>query len=207
MKTKNLTGNFTSETAVAQKRIDPIPLRVTTKTKHCMKTLKIIILMALLAAVSPPWLHAQTTESFTFTTNRFVPDGNAAGLSDVRNVYSAVGTISSLKVGLKITGEFNGDLYGYLRHSSGFVVLLNRAGKTASDNYGYGGSGFDVTFQTGAANGDIHVYQNVITPADGSPLTGIWEVDGRTVDPTNVTQLSARSTSLTNFHRELERIK
>ena len=200
MKMKTLTHNFTPDPAAAQRRIESVPLRATIKTNKTMKTLKTIILLVLLAAVPPLLLQAQTTESFTFTTNRFVPDGNAAGLSDVRSVTSAVGNISSLKVRLKITGEFNGDLYGYVRHSSGFAVLLNRVGKTVSNNYGYGDSGLDVTFQTGATNGDIHVYQNVITPADGSPLTGVWDVDGRNVDPTNVTELSARSTSLTNFN-------
>lgn len=167
-----------------------------------MKKIKAIVLLVLLAAVSPLLLQAQTTESFTFTTNRLVPDGNFSGLSDVRTVTSAIGNISSLTVHLKVAGEFNGDLYAYLRHTNGFVVLLNRVGKTtaADDDLGYGDSGFDVTFQAGATNGDIHDYQNVTTPADGSPLTGTWQPDGRNVDPTNVTDLTARSTSLTNFN-------
>lgn len=165
-----------------------------------MQRLKVTILLALLGAVVPPLLQAQTTESYTFTTNRLVPDGNASGLSDVRNLNSAIGIISSVQVRLKITGEFNGDLYGYLRHTNGFTVLLNRPGKTASDSYGYPDSGFNVTFQTGATNGDIHLYQNVTTPADGSPLTGTWEPDGRNVDPATVTDASAQSTSLTNFN-------
>ena len=200
VKTKTTTRNFTLETAATQKRVETVPLRDNKlKTNNTMKTLKQILLV-LLAAVSPLLLQAQTTEAFTFTTNRLVPDGSFAGLSDVRNVSSAIGNISSLKVRLKVTGEFNGDLYAYVRHAGGFTVLLNRVGRTASDSFGYGDSGFDVTFQTGAANGDIHVYQNVTTPAAGSPLTGIWQPDGRNVDPTNVTDVSARSTSLTNFN-------
>ncbi len=165
-----------------------------------MKKLKAIILLMLLGTAASPLLRAQTTESFTFTTNRLVPDGNLSGLADVETVNSAIGNISSLTVRLKITGEFNGDLYAYLRNTNGFVVLLNRAGKTASNPYGYGDSGFNVTFQAGASNGDIHVYQNVATPAAGSPLGGIWDVDGRTNDPLTVTDLSARFTSLTNFN-------
>ena len=129
-----------------------------------------------------------------------MPDGNAAGLSDVRNINSAIGNITSLKVSLKVTGEFNGDLYGYLRHSSGFTVLLNRPGKTASNAAGYADSGFDVTFQTGATNGDVHLYQNITTPAAGSPLTGAWQPDGRTNDPANVLDSSSPATSLTNFN-------
>ena len=201
MKTKTPTaGNFTNETAATRQRTGSVPLRDKPETTKTMKTLSAIILWVLLAAVSPPVLQAQTTESFTFTTNRVVPDGNAAGLGDVRSVSSAIGNISSLKVGLKVTGEFNGDLYGYIRHSGGFTVLLNRAGKTASNPFGYGDSGFDVTFQTGATNGDVHVYQDVLMPAAGFPLTGAWEPDGRDVDPANVSELSARSTSLTNFN-------
>src|SRR6266513_935619 len=165
-----------------------------------MQRLGAVILWVLLGALAPLLLQAQTTEIYTFTTNRLVPDGNAAGLSDVRNLNSAIGTIASLKVRLKITGEFNGDLYASLRQGSGFTVLLNRPGKTAANPFGYADSGFDVTFQTGAANGDAHVYQNVTTPANGSPLTGAWEPDGRDVDPTNVTDLSTRATSLTNFN-------
>ena len=200
MKTRFTTDNLTNETAATQRRIENIPLRATTKIHNTMKTLKAKILLVLLATVSPLLLQAQTTESFTYTTNRLVPDGNFSGLSDVRNVSSAVGVISSLQVRLKMTGEFNGDMYAYLRHSNGFVVLLNRVGKTGSDVFGYGDSGFNVTFQNGAANDDIHVYQNVTTPADGSPLTGIWQPDGRNVDPATVTNGSARSTSLTNFN-------
>jgi subtilisin-like proprotein convertase family protein len=166
-----------------------------------MKKFKAIILLALLGAAAPLLLEAQTTESYTFTTNRLVPDGNASGLSDVRNLNSAIGIISSVQVRLKITGEFNGDLYGYLRHTNGFTVLLNRPGKTASDSYGYSDSGFNVSsFQTGATNGDIHIYQNVTIPAAGSPLIGTWQPDGRDVDPATVTDASTRSTSLTNFN-------
>ena len=199
MKTQATTEIFKNETATTQRRFKTVPLRATINIHNTMKTLR-VILWVLLAAVSPLLLQAQTTESFTFTTNRLVPDGSFSGLSDVRNVTSAIGTISSLQVRLKLTGEFNGDVYAYLRHTNGFVVLLNRVGRATNNAFGYGDSGLDVTFQDGAANGDIHLYQNVMTPADGSPLTGIWQPDGRNVDPTNVTDVSPRSTSLTNFN-------
>jgi hypothetical protein len=163
-----------------------------------MKRLK--QLLVLLAAVLPTLLQAQTLETFTFTTNRIVPDGDPSGLSDVRNVNTAIGYISSLKVRLTIAGEFNGDLYGYLRHTNGFTVLLNRVGRTASNPDGYGDSGLNVEFATGAANGDIHLYENVLKPVPGLPLTGTWEPDGRSVDPTNVLDTSPRTASLINFN-------
>lgn len=165
-----------------------------------MHKLRATLLLVLLAAASPSLLHAQVTETHTFTTNRVVPDGNASGLHDVRSVSSAVANIASVKVRLRISGEFNGDLYGYVRHSSGFSVLLNRPGKTASNAAGYDDSGFDLTFATGAANGDVHVYRNVTTPSVGSPLTGTWEPDGRTADPGSVTDASSRNALLTSFN-------
>jgi hypothetical protein len=173
-----------------------------TQTKP-MKSKLAIVLIGLLGAVSPPLLRAQVTETYTFTTNRLVPDGNPAGLHDVRSVSSTIGTIGSVKVRLKLDGEFNGDLYGYLRHvqngATNFSVLLNRPGRASTNSPGYADSGLDVTFQHGAANGDIHFYRNVTTPGAGLPLTGIWQPDGRTADPTNVTELSVRGTGLTNF--------
>ena len=164
-----------------------------------MQKLKLSFLLAIVVATTR-LLQAQTIESYTFTTNRLVPDGDASGLSDVRSVPSAIGQITSLSVRLKITGEFNGDIYGYLRHSSGFTVLLNRPGKTAANDFGYADSGFNVTFQTGATNGDVHIYENSMTPAAGFPLTGFWQPDGRNVDPATVTDASPRTTSLTNFN-------
>jgi subtilisin-like proprotein convertase family protein len=165
-----------------------------------MRTCRIIILLLLLGAALPPLLHAQFTESYTFTTNRLVPDGDAAGISDVQGVSSGLRTITSLNVRLKIIGDFNGDLYAYLRHANGFTVLLNRPGKTTNNPDGYADSGCEVTFQDAAANGDVHLYQAVLTPNPGSPLTGFWQPDGRTNDPALVTDASPRVTALANFN-------
>jgi hypothetical protein len=192
--------HFPNDNTTAQSWRASVPPGEKARNTKTMKTLRTTILLALWGAVSPSLLQAQITESFTFTTNRLVPDGNAAGLSDVRNANSAIGTITSLEVRLKLAGEYNGDLYGYVRHTSGFAVLLNRPGKTVLTESGYPDSGFDVTFQAGAANGDIHVYRDVLTPPDGSPLSGAWEPDGRTADPAEVTEASARTTSLASFN-------
>jgi subtilisin-like proprotein convertase family protein len=164
-----------------------------------MKTIHQTILILLLALAPPCALEAQTTETYTFTTNRLVPDGNLAGLSDVRTLGSAIANITSVTVHVNTAGQFNGDLYGYLVHSNGFVVLLNRPGKTASNPYGYADSGFNVIFQDGATNGDIHLYETNTVPASGSPLTGTWQPDGRNVDPAIVLDTSPRTTGLTNF--------
>ena len=162
--------------------------------------LKAILLTVLLgAALTPPLLQAQITETHTFTTNRVVPDGNASGLHDVRNVASAIANIADVKVKLKVAGEFNGDLYAYVRHATGFSVLLNRAGKSASNPAGYDDGGFNVTFSASAANGDIHLYRGVTNPATGL-LTGTWQPDGRTADPGAVTDASARTALLSSFN-------
>jgi hypothetical protein len=161
----------------------------------------LMIGLLLCAAGFESW--AQSIESFTFAPKLVLLDGVAAGVSDVRHVSSDIKTITAVKVRLKIAGEFNGDLYARLQlvtaACTNFCVLLNRPGKTATNPNGYADSGFEITFQDGATNGDVHVYQNIITPAAGSPLTGIWQPDGRRVDPAIVTDLSPRSSALTNF--------
>src|ERR1051325_9580751 len=202
MKTRNALINlFTFGLAYAQTRAGCTNgLRNITQTKPMKKQIA-LVLIGLLGAVSPPLLKAQTTESYTFTNNFIVPDGKADCLAVTTNITSAIGTISSVKVRLKLDGEFNGDLYGYLRHIqngvTNFCVLLNRPGKTVANPAGYPDTGFNVTFEHDAANGDIHVYRNVTIPT--SPLLGTWQPDGRTADPSVVNDTSNRVTSLTAF--------
>jgi hypothetical protein len=166
--------------------------------KHTGGFTRLALLGLLCAGVFP--LHAQVVETYAFTTNRVLPDGDAAGLMEVRNLNSAIANIASVKVKLHVVGEYNGDLYAYLRHGSGFTVLLNRVGRSSANSFGYSDNGIDVTFQAGAANGDIHLYQNVATPTAGSPLTGLWEPDGRTADPSTVANETARTATLASFN-------
>jgi hypothetical protein len=49
-----------------------------------------MVLLLLPGAPPPSCLKAQTTESHTFSTNCPAPDGNAAGLGDVRHVDSTI---------------------------------------------------------------------------------------------------------------------
>jgi len=147
---------------------------------------------------------AQVVETHTFNAlNRAIPDGNASGLSDLRVVSSAITELSSVRVSLRIQGEFNGDLYGYLRrvgpNGTNFCVLLNRPGKGPGSPAGYGDFGFDITLDHAAVNGDIHIYREILVPALGQPLTGTWQPDGRRVDPNSVSESSPRSTTLGSF--------
>ena len=149
-------------------------------------------------------LEAQLLETYSFTgLNRPLPDGNTSGIQDVRVISSAISHISSVKVRLRVAGEYNGDLYAYVRciqpGITNFCVLLNRPGRTALNPYGYDDEGLDITFDDLAANGDIHVYETVTDLPYGSPLTGAWQPDGRLVDPLVVLDTTPRTAALTNF--------
>lgn len=146
----------------------------------------------------------QTVEYYAFTNlDLVIPDGNPAGLADVHMLNSSLSSVSSVRVELLINGEYNGDLYAYLRQTSpgrtNYCVLLNRPGSTASNQYGYNDSGMDVIFDDTATNGDVHDYQIVTNPPAGEPLTGIWQPDGRTNDPDGVLDTDARTTTLGSF--------
>src|ERR1041384_8262913 len=113
---------------------------------------------------------------FTYTWNSgfnnggVVPDGNAAGWSDTRTISDIFpvpdvdhnDTIVDVNVRLNISGGYNGDLYGYLVHSSGFAVLLNRVGKTSTDAFGYGDAGFNIPVHRHAStyNTNVHLHNS-----------------------------------------------
>ena len=149
-------------------------------------------------------VQAQTVESHLFTNlNRPVPDGNAAGLSDMHSVASSIVDVSAVRVTLNIAGEFNGDLYGYLRRIRGgvtnFCVLINRPGRASTNLAGYGDSGLNIALDDSIAGTDIHTYRSVTNLPAGAPLLGAWRTDGRAIDPGAVLTTSPRTTSLTSF--------
>lgn len=131
-----------------------------------------------------------------------IPDGDPGGMASVVNISVPCNQIvpGSLTVNLNITGTYSGDLYAYLVHGSGFAVLLNRVGVSATDSLGYGDSGLNVQFSDGAANGNIHFYQQVTAPAAGSQLTGAWAPDGRAASPFAVTGREAATATLSSFN-------
>src|SRR2546425_13325656 len=106
---------------------------------------------------------AQTVTTTTnFSVGMAVPDDMLSGVASSEIVSTPIAYITGLKVSLKLTGTWNGDLYCYLTHSSGYTVLLNRVGRRSTSSLGYGDEGFDVTFDDGATNGDIHVYRRTL---------------------------------------------
>lgn len=150
---------------------------------------------------------AQHTEIFSFPgVNLNVPDGDPVGVVNQQNLSTGIDTIMSVRVSVNITGtadvdptSYNGDLYMYLQHESGFAILMNRMGKTLARLQGYDDEGgLDITFDDAAAN-DVHLYQD-FTPAPGVlPLLGTWQPDGRLIDPDFVLDTDPRNAMLDTF--------
>jgi hypothetical protein len=151
-------------------------------------------------------LHAQLAYSFG-SINQAVPDGITTGLVNVQQISDVPGwTVTDLNVTLQVSGTgaggFNGDLYVTLQHDTGYAVLLNRVGARTGATYGYSDSGLNVTFDD-SAPGDIHLYRlhlsgNHTTPL-GGPLSGSWQSDGRTSDPSAVLATDPQTANLASF--------
>ena len=147
---------------------------------------------------------SEAAASFVFNPNLAIPDNSILGVADTQAVSMPAGVITGVKLSLNIVGTplasnaFNGDFYAYLQHAGGFTVLLNRAGRTTSNPFGYGDSGFNVTFDDSAPNGDIHNYRNLVNPAGGA-LIGVWQPDGRVTNPNNALASDSRQALLSSF--------
>jgi subtilisin-like proprotein convertase family protein len=153
-------------------------------------------LTAILAAMSlAAGVQAQTaTNVFQQTVNTLIPDANPNGYFSDNVVSGLFGGIQSVEVSLDITGGYNGDLFAYLSFGDGYAVLLNRVGKSSSDDFGYGDPGFNVTFSDFAAT-DIHLYGG----NGGNQLIGTWQPDGRETDPQLVISSDLRTAMLSSF--------
>jgi hypothetical protein len=151
-----------------------------------MKSLIILLAHAVTA-------HAAVTASHRFNVSTAIPDFSIIGLADTRQLDTWMTEITSLQVRLEISGGWNGDLYAHLVHESGFTVLLNRAGRDASNPDGSGAAGMDVLLGD-AAPADIHLAM----PGSGF-VTGPYQPDGRTEDPNTVLDTSPRNAFLASF--------
>jgi hypothetical protein len=132
-----------------------------------------------------------------FPNGGVIPDGNVAGWSDTRIISGVVGTNVDVNVWLELSGGYNGDLYGYLVHDTGFAVLLNRVGRATGSPFGYSDAGMDIKFDDSAGNGDIHYYQLVEDYGTSLFNGSSWSPDGRNVNPATINGTEPRpSTSL-----------
>lgn len=153
------------------------------------------LLLTLAAVVC--WLSRDANAvllSYNFTVNAPIPDGNTVGYFNTQSISAPNYTINDLVVRLEITGGYNGDLYVYLQHSSGFSVLMNRVGRTGTDSAGYGDAGLNVTFSDSGAH-DIHRYGE----HGGVNVESIWQPDARNANPLTVTDQTTRSAYLSSF--------
>jgi subtilisin-like proprotein convertase family protein len=164
-----------------------------------------ILAIAVLAAALAGSARADFVQTYStgFQNGGVIPDGSLVGWSDTRAVSGVGGPITDVNVSLNLSGGWNGDLYAYLVHSSGFAVLLNRVGRSGTSGAGYGDAGMNVTLDDQATRTmDIHWYQAEpgYVAAD---ITGgaIWSPDGRNVDPlTGNTTTASRDALLGSFN-------
>jgi len=169
-----------------------------------MKT--ILALCGLLLLVVASAQAVVETHDFN-AVNLDIPDGNPTGAVNVQTLISAIIQITDVEVRVQISGTqdaqplaFNGDIYAYLTHGTGFSVLLNRTGRTVAASFGYPDNGFNITLDDAAPNGDVHLYRIVSTPAAGSPLLGVWAPDARATDPNLVLETDPRTAFLSTFN-------
>jgi len=162
-----------------------------------MKNISLFRLVVLLVTSGVAQAVPYTSNwSSGFLNSGAVPDGTSTGWSDTRTLSGiAQNSILDLNVTLQLSGGWNGDLYAYLTHGTGFSVLLNRVGRTGSDAFGYGDAGMNVTFDDTAANRNIHLY-------GAGLITGgaAWQPDGRDTSPLTVTDLTASTAFLSSFN-------
>ncbi|MDB6032602.1 MAG: uncharacterized protein JWM16_2940, partial [Verrucomicrobiales bacterium] len=157
-----------------------------------------------LATLATAAAMAQTvTTSTNFPVGLGISDGSAVGIASFKSVTTPVRFITGLQVGVKISGTFNGDLYCYLVHNSGFSVLLNRPGRRVGSTFGYFDPGMDITFDDAAANGDVHNYRLALNGSQSvalsAPLSGVWRPDGRTNSPLTVLDSDISRAGLSSF--------
>ena len=111
---------------------------------------KILLALVVIATMFSAHATIYTTNwNSGFANSGVVPDNNFSGWSDTRSVSTMpTGTFTAVAVTLELSGGWNGDLYAYLVHSSGFSVLLDRVGYTGS-GFGYGTAGMNVVLTNG----------------------------------------------------------
>ena len=137
---------------------------------------RILTLAAVTTALAANATLYTTNWNGSFANGGVVPDNYFSGWADTRTVAAIpAGTFTSLAVNLQLAGGWNGDLYAYLVHSSGFTVLLDRVGTGVSglSSYGYGDAGMNVTLV--ASGTSIHQYGGNSTFS--STPAGSWMTD------------------------------
>lgn len=170
-----------------------------------MITMRYLLIPALFATATGA---SAAVFSATDNTVGAIPDGSSSGLVRGLAINTGGQPIVSVTVGLNISATsggtaFLGDLYVYLSNGTDLAVLANRAGRRAGTPAGYSDNqSMNVTFSA-SAGGDFHSYRIPVTGSNTTaltgPLTGLWDADGRLVDPANVLDSSPRTAGLGLF--------
>lgn len=142
--------------------------------------------------------HAATTISYlqSWTGSVPIPDNGATGVTKTFTFTTGMAPVYDVNLLLEVEGGWNGDLYAYLYHNGKISIILNRAGKTLANPFGAGSTGFLLGFDDQATT-DVHT-----SLAASGIATGIFQVDGRLVDPDNVLDTDPRSNLLSIFNGE-----
>jgi subtilisin-like proprotein convertase family protein len=123
----------------------------------------------------------------TFNPNAAIPEGNLAGItfSGAVTDIPAGWTVTSLTLGLNLSGGYDGNLYCYLVAPNGTAVgLLNQPGVTAGNSLGNPGAGMNLTFQDGGmpvtASSDFstgtYAASGPLANFNGSSANGTWQL-------------------------------
>lgn len=148
-----------------------------------------------LCAFIPSVASAATTWTNSWNVSATIPDNDDAGYTSSQVVSDAgLVEIQNVTVNLNFTNGWNGDLYAYLVHGSGFAVLLNRPGRSITSPDGSGTVGLAITLDDSAFT-DIHTS----IPDSGGVFSGTYQSDGRNIDPYNVVTTDPRSATLASF--------
>jgi len=138
---------------------------------------------------------AATTWSQTWNVSTAIPDNDDVGFADTRTInVPDITEIENVTVTINLSGGWNGDLYAYLVHDSGFSVLLNRPGRSESNPDGSATVGMQITFDDSAAS-DVHT----AIPMSGGGVIGTYQPDGRITDPLVVLDTDPRPAMLSSF--------
>ncbi len=144
-------------------------------------------------------LHGQV---FTFdNVNLNIPE-DEIGDFDPQTISLAGTRITDVNVTLNIVGRngeaFNGDLRVALTYNGQTAILLNRVGKNTLSGLGYGDNGLNITLDDQASH-DVHTYRDQTGSLGSDALTGTWQPDGRSADPSDVLNGSTRDSLLSVF--------
>lgn len=156
--------------------------------------MKILVTSALLCGSLCPLHAASAVNQWSFAVGSTVPDNSGIGLTDRQEISTPLAYLTSVTVHLSMTGGWSGDMYAYIAHASGFSVLLNRPGRTASNSAGSGVTELMISL-TDDSLADIHT----ALPASGS-AAGFFQPDARSIDPDYALDSSPRTAFLASFN-------